>query len=71
MTDQCPAMKQAIPIAFRDSKHRLCLWHITNKFEDKVCSKFICMCYHVCSFVVLISLWMLFLLVALCYDYVL
>ena len=36
MTDQCAAMKQAIPVVFPDSKHRLCLWHITNKLDNKV-----------------------------------
>lgn len=36
MTDQCPSIKQAILVAFPESKHRLCLWHITNKIEDKV-----------------------------------
>ena len=36
MTDQCAAMKQAIPIAFPEAKHRLCMWRITNKFKEKV-----------------------------------
>ncbi|KAJ9542672.1 hypothetical protein OSB04_029178 [Centaurea solstitialis] len=38
MTDQCPAMKQAIPIVFPESKHRLCLWHITDKLDSKITS---------------------------------
>ena len=36
ITDQCPAMKQAIPVAFPDAKHRQCMWHITNKFNYRV-----------------------------------
>ncbi|KAI3672518.1 hypothetical protein L6452_38607 [Arctium lappa] len=36
ITDQCAAMKQAIPIAFPNSKHRLCMWHITKKLSSKV-----------------------------------
>ena len=36
MTDQCATMKQTIPIAFPNAKHRLCMWHITNKFKGKV-----------------------------------
>lgn len=35
ITDQCASMKQAIPLAFPDAKHRLCMWHITKKFTDK------------------------------------
>jgi len=36
MTDQCPAMKQAIPNVFTESKHRLCMWHIMRKMKGKV-----------------------------------
>lgn len=36
ITDQCPAMKQAIPSVFKNTKHRLCMWHIMNKFPTKV-----------------------------------
>ncbi|KAJ9538647.1 LOW QUALITY PROTEIN: hypothetical protein OSB04_031380, partial [Centaurea solstitialis] len=36
MTDQCPAMKKAIPLVFPESKHRFCLWHITNKLDTKI-----------------------------------
>ncbi|KAI3667246.1 hypothetical protein L6452_42295 [Arctium lappa] len=36
ITNQCLGMKQAIPIVFPDAKHRLCMWHITKKFPDKV-----------------------------------
>ncbi|KAJ9535940.1 hypothetical protein OSB04_un000894 [Centaurea solstitialis] len=38
ITDQCPSMKQAIPIVFPNAKHRLCMWHITNKFKDNISS---------------------------------
>lgn len=42
VTDQCPAMKQAIPISFAATeefpatRHRLCMWHILEKFPLKV-----------------------------------
>ena len=42
VTDQCPAMKQAVPICFKETddfpatRHRLCMWHITEKFPAKV-----------------------------------
>ena len=36
ITEQCAAMKQAIPIVFLVSKHRLCMWHITKKVPKKV-----------------------------------
>lgn len=36
ITDQCPAMKQAVPAVFTEAKHRLCMWHIMNKFTTKV-----------------------------------
>ena len=42
VTDQCPAMKIAIPSSFGSkdglfaSKHRLCMWHIMQKFPIKV-----------------------------------
>ncbi|KAJ9565451.1 hypothetical protein OSB04_001417 [Centaurea solstitialis] len=36
VTDQCPAMKQAIPIALPNSIHRLCMWHIMKKIKSKV-----------------------------------
>ncbi|XP_024974846.1 protein FAR1-RELATED SEQUENCE 5-like [Cynara cardunculus var. scolymus] len=35
ITDQCASMKQAILIAFPESKHRLCMWHITKKLKSK------------------------------------
>ena len=37
VTDQCPAMKQAIPSVFKKARHRLCAWHIMKKFPTKVC----------------------------------
>ncbi|XP_024959811.1 protein FAR1-RELATED SEQUENCE 5-like [Cynara cardunculus var. scolymus] len=37
ITDQCAAMKQAIPIVFPKSIHRLCMWHITKKVKEKIC----------------------------------
>lgn len=36
VTDQDPAMKKAIETMFTESRHRLCMWHITRKFEGKV-----------------------------------
>uniref|UniRef100_A0A7N0TSA9 SWIM-type domain-containing protein n=1 Tax=Kalanchoe fedtschenkoi TaxID=63787 RepID=A0A7N0TSA9_KALFE len=36
VTDQDPAMRIAIKRVFPDSIHRLCMWHITKKFTDKV-----------------------------------
>lgn len=36
VTDQCPAMKQAVPAVFPNTKHRLCMWHIMKKFPAKV-----------------------------------
>ncbi|XP_020253710.1 protein FAR1-RELATED SEQUENCE 5-like [Asparagus officinalis] len=36
ITDQCPAMKQAIPTVFREARHRLCMWHIMKKFNQKL-----------------------------------
>ncbi|XP_024968737.1 protein FAR1-RELATED SEQUENCE 5-like [Cynara cardunculus var. scolymus] len=35
LTDQCPAMKQAIASVFPDSRHKLCIWHIMNKVPNK------------------------------------
>ncbi|XP_024995898.1 protein FAR1-RELATED SEQUENCE 2-like [Cynara cardunculus var. scolymus] len=36
ITDQCSAMKQAIPLVFTEAKHRLCMWHIMKKVHSKV-----------------------------------
>ncbi|XP_024989154.1 protein FAR1-RELATED SEQUENCE 5-like [Cynara cardunculus var. scolymus] len=36
ITDQCESMKQAIPIAFPESRHRLCMWHISKKVNSKI-----------------------------------
>ncbi|KAJ9536489.1 hypothetical protein OSB04_un000326 [Centaurea solstitialis] len=36
ITDQCPSMKQVIPIVFPSSVHRLCMWHITQKVKAKI-----------------------------------
>lgn len=33
MTDEDPAMKQAIRLVFDKSQHRLCRWHITHPWE--------------------------------------
>ncbi|XP_035830896.1 protein FAR-RED ELONGATED HYPOCOTYL 3-like [Helianthus annuus] len=38
VTDQDPAMKQAIEEVFSTSRHRLCMWHIMKKVADKLCS---------------------------------
>lgn len=36
VTDQDPAMKQAIALVFPNTRHRLCMWHIMKKLADKV-----------------------------------
>ncbi|XP_017247124.2 protein FAR1-RELATED SEQUENCE 5-like [Daucus carota subsp. sativus] len=42
ITDQCPAMKIAVPASFNSNnglvstKHRLCMWHIMEKFPAKL-----------------------------------
>ncbi|XP_076915361.1 protein FAR-RED IMPAIRED RESPONSE 1-like [Bidens hawaiensis] len=36
VTDQDPAMKQAIFPVFPNSRHQLCMWHIMKKLADKV-----------------------------------
>lgn len=42
ITDQCPSMRQTIPMSFSATeefsatKHRLCMWHIMEKFPVKV-----------------------------------
>ncbi|XP_076893263.1 protein FAR1-RELATED SEQUENCE 5-like [Bidens hawaiensis] len=35
VTDQDPAMKQAISLVLPNSRHRLCMWHIMKKLADK------------------------------------
>jgi len=47
ITDQCPAMKQAIPAVLTESKHSLCMWHIMRKVPNKVSFVF----YYVLVFV--------------------
>ncbi|XP_076934504.1 protein FAR1-RELATED SEQUENCE 5-like [Bidens hawaiensis] len=36
LTDQDPAMKQAVLTVLTKSTHRLCIWHITNKISVKL-----------------------------------
>lgn len=36
LTDQDPAMKQAVDAVFTESLHRLCMWHIMKKLPKKV-----------------------------------
>ena len=36
VTDQDPAMKKAIEAVLPESRHRLCMWHITQKLPSKV-----------------------------------
>ncbi|XP_035837194.1 protein FAR1-RELATED SEQUENCE 5-like [Helianthus annuus] len=36
LTDQDPAMKQAIAKVFNESVHRLCMWHIMDKLPHKI-----------------------------------
>ncbi|KAK1415134.1 hypothetical protein QVD17_30906 [Tagetes erecta] len=38
VTDQDPAVKKAVEEVFSESKHRLCMWHITNKLPVKISS---------------------------------
>lgn len=35
-TDQCAAIKKALNKWWRQTKHRLCMWHIMNKLPTKV-----------------------------------
>ncbi|KAK9668807.1 hypothetical protein RND81_13G088300 [Saponaria officinalis] len=35
-TDQCPAMKTAVPAIFTTAAHRYCMWHIMQKLPEKV-----------------------------------
>ncbi|KAH9617328.1 hypothetical protein KSS87_005584, partial [Heliosperma pusillum] len=35
-TDQCPAMKIAVPAVFKTAAHQLCMWHIMQKLPEKV-----------------------------------
>ncbi|KAK1441086.1 hypothetical protein QVD17_06923 [Tagetes erecta] len=39
LTDQDPAVKNAVSIVLDKSIHRLCMWHITNKLSLKVSAK--------------------------------
>ncbi|XP_040256072.1 protein FAR1-RELATED SEQUENCE 5-like [Aegilops tauschii subsp. strangulata] len=34
LTDQCPTMALAIPDVFRNTIHKLCHWHIMNKYKE-------------------------------------
>lgn len=36
VTDQDPALLQAVPAVFTSARHRLCMWHISQKFTEKV-----------------------------------
>ncbi|XP_071700084.1 protein FAR1-RELATED SEQUENCE 5-like [Rutidosis leptorrhynchoides] len=35
-TDQDPAVLEAVTEKFKTAKHRLCMWHISQKLKDKV-----------------------------------
>nr|GEW55769.1 hypothetical protein [Tanacetum cinerariifolium] len=39
VTDQDGAIRNAIEADFGGSKHRLCMWHITQKLPGKICAK--------------------------------
>ncbi|XP_071711087.1 protein FAR1-RELATED SEQUENCE 5-like [Rutidosis leptorrhynchoides] len=39
LTDQDPAMKEAITNVFTESTHRLCMWHVMKKLPKKVCGE--------------------------------
>ncbi|KAJ9568271.1 hypothetical protein OSB04_004237 [Centaurea solstitialis] len=34
--DQCPAIKRAVRDVFKESRHRFCMWHISEKLPSKV-----------------------------------
>ncbi|KAL3649827.1 hypothetical protein CASFOL_006230 [Castilleja foliolosa] len=36
VTDEDPSMKKAVPRVFEGTRHRFCMWHITNKIPTKV-----------------------------------
>ena len=36
VTDQDPAMRKAIADTWKESRHRLCMWHIMDKLAGKV-----------------------------------
>ncbi|XP_042502666.1 protein FAR1-RELATED SEQUENCE 6-like [Macadamia integrifolia] len=36
ITDQCKAIQEAIAVVFPNTHHRLCLWHIMQKFPDQL-----------------------------------
>ncbi|KAK9669665.1 hypothetical protein RND81_13G146800 [Saponaria officinalis] len=36
ITDQDPAIRNAVPKVFKTARHRFCLWHIMNKVNDKI-----------------------------------
>ncbi|KAK9672200.1 hypothetical protein RND81_12G083900 [Saponaria officinalis] len=36
ITDQDPAIKNAVPAVFKTARHRFCMWHIMNKVADKI-----------------------------------
>ena len=42
VTDQDPAIKQAVASVLPNSRHRLCMWHIMKKVADKV---YVIFCY--------------------------
>nr|KAJ0213718.1 hypothetical protein LSAT_V11C400220150 [Lactuca sativa] len=41
VTDQDSSMKKVVNFVFPESKHRLCMWHITQKLEENVYSLFL------------------------------
>ncbi|KAK9705444.1 hypothetical protein RND81_07G057600 [Saponaria officinalis] len=36
ITDQDPAIRNAVPAVFKTARHQFCMWHIMNKFADKI-----------------------------------
>ncbi|KAK9749956.1 hypothetical protein RND81_02G161500 [Saponaria officinalis] len=36
ITDQDPAIRNAVPVVFKTTRHRFCMWHIMNKVSDKI-----------------------------------
>ena len=41
VTDQCLSICKVVTTVFKKSVHRLCMWHITKKINDKVIQLFL------------------------------
>lgn len=36
LTDQDASIREAFPLVFNESRHRLCMWHIMDKLPNRV-----------------------------------